>query len=173
MIEAALSSGDLSWKKRTLQKGDFLIVAGEVEKKISFVEQGALRAYTLVEDEEITIRFGYRGSIIAALPSYISQKPSEIYIQALRKTTILQCTKVQFEAYIQANHERLIAYQKLLDELVLGLMEREIDLMHTSPKSRILRLRDRSPQLFQEVPRKYIAAYLRMSPETLSRLLKD
>ena len=50
-------------------------------------------------------------------------------------------------------------------------MEREHDLMLADPKMRLERVRQRSPQLFQEVPHKYIAAYLRMSPETLSRLM--
>ncbi|MEX2380487.1 MAG: Crp/Fnr family transcriptional regulator [Vicingaceae bacterium] len=171
MIEAALKSDELAWKKLQIKNGEYLIQAGEVEKFVYFVESGALRAFTYVEEEEITIRFGYSGSILTALPSYITQTPSELYIQALRKSTVLQCKRSEFESYIQASKERLIAYKELLNQLIAGIMEREIDLMHTSPKSRIERLQKRSPQLFQEVPQKYIAAYLRMSPETLSRLL--
>ncbi len=51
--------------------------------------------------------------------------------------------------------------------------EREIDLLTQSPQERIERIRKRSPQVFQEIPHKYIASYLRMSPETLSRLLNS
>ncbi len=150
-----------------------MIRAGEVEKYIYFVESGALRAFAFIEEAEITIRFGYANSVINALPSYITQSPSELYIQALRKTTVLQCKRSNFENYIQSSKERLIAYKELLNQSIASLIEREIDLMHTSPKRRIERLQQRSPQLFQEVPQKYIAAYLRMSPETLSRLLSN
>jgi len=52
-------------------------------------------------------------------------------------------------------------------------LEREIDLLHPSAKERYKRLAERSPQILQEVPHKYIADYLRMSPETLSRITKS
>lgn len=49
-------------------------------------------------------------------------------------------------------------------------MEHEIDLLLPEPAQRLARLRQRSPHIFQLVPRKYLASYLRMAPETLSRL---
>jgi CRP-like cAMP-binding protein len=52
-------------------------------------------------------------------------------------------------------------------------MERENDLIIYSPQKRVERVFKRSPQLFQEIPQKYIASYLRMTPETLSRILKN
>jgi CRP-like cAMP-binding protein len=64
-------------------------------------------------------------------------------------------------------------YSVLLEQLVLQQMEREQDLLITSPVERYQRVLERSPMLFQEVPHKYIAAYLRMSPETLSRIKKS
>ena len=52
-------------------------------------------------------------------------------------------------------------------------MERELDLLTSSPHERIQRVLKRSPQVFQEIPAKYIASYLRMTPETLSRILNS
>jgi lipocalin len=52
-------------------------------------------------------------------------------------------------------------------------IEREKDILTASPRERYLRVLKRSPQLFQEIPDKYIANYLRMSPETLSRMKKS
>ena len=52
-------------------------------------------------------------------------------------------------------------------------LEREVDLITYSPQKRFERVFERSPQLFQEIPQKYIASYLRMTPETLSRILKN
>jgi hypothetical protein len=49
-------------------------------------------------------------------------------------------------------------------------MEHEIDLLLPDPAQRLARMRQRSPHIFQVVPRKYLASYLRMTPETLSRL---
>ena len=70
-----------------ISKGDFLIREGETERNLYLVESGALRVFYLSEFEEMTIRFGYRGSIITSLSSFIKGTPSEFYIDAIRRTT--------------------------------------------------------------------------------------
>jgi CRP-like cAMP-binding protein len=77
----------------------------------------------------------------------------------------------------QANNKEgamtnLEIWSQLQTGLIFGMMERELDLLTTSPQERYQRILERSPHLFQLVPAKYIANYLRMSPETLSRLQK-
>ena len=67
----------------------------------------------------------------------------------------------------------LNSYQLILEELVASFYEREIDLLIQAPKERLSRILKSSQQLNQEVPHKNKASYLRMSPETLSRLLKS
>ncbi|MEQ8910084.1 MAG: Crp/Fnr family transcriptional regulator [Vicingaceae bacterium] len=171
MIEQALQSPLMKWQEKTYKKQEFLTHAGEVEKHIYFIISGAFRAFTEVDDEEFTIRFGYKNSIITSLPSYFNNQPSETYIQAIRKSKVLYCAKKEFEVFLASEPTHLKAYKKILEDLVSSLLEREIDLMQNSPARRLERVLKRSPQLFQEVPHKYIAAYLRMSPETLSRLL--
>jgi len=173
VIEAALNSESLTWEEITLQRNDFLIQAGQVEKFIYFIKEGAIRAFILTEEEDLTIRFGYKGSIMTALPSYFTAEPTEHFLQAIRKTVVLKTTKTAFEEYIQQDIILLKSYNQLLKDLVASFLEREIDLLTQSPSLRIERLLKRSPQVFQEIPQKYIASYLRMTPETLSRLLKS
>jgi len=156
-----------------LERQDFLLQAGATERYIYFVESGALRIVYLSEFEEHTIRLGYTGSLITSISSFIEEKPSDFYIQALRKTKVLAISKDQLSAFVQANTERLVQYQALLESLIVQQMEREIDLLTPSPVERYRRVFARSPQLFQEVPAKYIASYLRMTPETLSRIQKS
>jgi hypothetical protein len=57
-----------------------------------------------------------------------------------------------------------------MEMVITQQIEREIDLLTVSPTERLKRVLERSPNVFQEVPLKYIASYLRMTPETLSRL---
>lgn len=172
-LQAALTSNEIAWEPLELKRGEYLICAGERERSLSFVEQGALRAYTLLGDEEFTIRFAYTGSIAASIPAYFSDQPSEVSIQAIRHSRLLRAHKTDFEAYMAKNTERLNTYNALLKELMGTFYEREVDLLISSPAERLERVRQRSPQLFQEVPHKYIASYLRMTPETLSRMLKS
>ena len=173
MIEEFLSSSSIKWTPIELNRGDYLIKKGVVERFIYFVKTGAVRACLLTDEEEFTIRFGYRGSIITSITSYFSGEPSDIYIQAIRKTSLLRTTKTDFEAFVNSDMTLLQKYQEVLKELVVSFMEREVDLLTKDPAERLSIILERSPQLFQEVPHKYIASYLRMSPETLSRLLKS
>lgn len=64
-------------------------------------------------------------------------------------------------------------YIQIIEDLILQQMERERDLLIESPKERYLRVFKRNPKLFQIIPNKHIANYLRMSPETYSRLKKS
>jgi len=81
-------------------------------------------------------------------------------------------TKQQLENFLSQDINRTL-WTKILENLVLQQMEREVDILTNSPKERYNRVLKRSPKLFQEVPNRYIANYLRMSPETLSRLKKS
>ena len=173
MIKEVLASSDLAWEEIHCNRGEYLIEAGQVERHIYFIVSGAFRAFTYVEEEEFTIRFGYKESIITSLPSYFDNSVSETYIQAIRKSKVFRCQKEAFEEFVESDIQHLITYKKVMQDLVSSLLEREIDLMQNSPSLRLERVLARSPQLFQEVPHKYIAAYLRMSPETLSRLLNS
>jgi hypothetical protein len=81
-------------------------------------------------------------------------------------------TKKQIDDFL-ALKNNVILWGKILENLAVQQLEREIDLLKNSPKERYERVLKRSPQLFQEIPNRHIANYLRMSPETLSRLKKS
>lgn len=157
-------------EQKVILKGQFLIKEGEVEKNLYFVTSGAIRVFYLSEYEEQTIRFGYKGSFINSLSSFIKGTPSEFYIQAIRKTTVKYISKEKLQALVNEDNESLKQYIQLLETLVTQQIDREIDLLITSPVERLNRVLQRSPNLFQHIPLKYIASYLRMTPETLSRI---
>lgn len=172
MIQKLLESG-LHWETKEFKRNEFLKTSGSIDTDIYFVENGSVRIFMMDEDEERIIRFGYMGNIIVSLDSFLSGKPSDLYIQAIKKTRVRTASKKEFYEFIQSSEEHLKFWNSILEDLVLQQMEREKDLLINSPKERFERVLKRSPKLFQEVPNKYIANYLRMSPETLSRLKKS
>ena len=156
-----------------LGRNEFLKVAGSRDMNLYFVEEGCLRVFVADEHEEHTIRFGYTHNIIAALDSFISEQISEYYIQALKKTVVKKVPKSALIPLIYSRQDYLRFWIKSLEQLVYQQLEREKDILISSPKVRYLNVLKRSPVLFQEVPHKYIASYLRMTPETLSRIKKS
>ncbi|HEY1045465.1 MAG TPA: Crp/Fnr family transcriptional regulator [Bacteroidia bacterium] len=157
-------------KKKTYAKGEFIIREGEQENNLYLVIDGAVRAYFLSEHEEHTIRLGYNGSFINSLASFFSRKPSELYIEALRKTEIKSLKREDLLEIANRNEKNLMQYNSMLENLVVQQIERELDLLIDSPSERLERVLKRSPHVFNYVPLKYIASYLRMKPETLSRI---
>lgn len=163
-------SNDASIFSKTISKGDFLIKEGEIEKNIYFIESGAVRAFYLSEFDEHIIRFGYDGSIITSLSSLIKEAPSEMYIEAIRKTKLKVIPKEVLMKIVHQNENSLKEYTQLLERQITEQIDREIDILITSPSERLKRVLLRSPDLFKHIPLKYIANYLRMKPETLSRI---
>lgn len=172
-ITQTLLDADLFQKKKVIDRHSFLTLEGDIDSNIYYVEKGSLRIFIRDEDQERTIRFGYKENIIACLDSFLSEKPTDFYIQAIKKTEIKVASKKAFYEFIKSSDDNLKLWTLILEDLVLQQIEREKDLLINSPKKRYDRVLKRSPKLFQEVPNKHIANYLRMSPETLSRLKKS
>lgn len=164
---------DLFKRKIVLKRNEYLKNQHSIDTNVYFVESGSLRIFIIDESEERTIRFGYSGNIIVSLDSFLTEQRSDFIIQAIKKTTLLVASKSDFLEFIHSSQEHLLMYQRILEDLVLQQIEREKDLLVSSPGLRYERVWKRSPQLFQEVPHKHIANYLRMTPETLSRLKKS
>jgi CRP-like cAMP-binding protein len=163
---------ELSTKTITVERNEYLKVKGSIDTNVYYIESGSLRVFVLDDYEEQTIRFGYKENVIVSLDSYLTGRPSVFFIQAIKKTVVKVITKQQMDNFLKQDSNRLW-WMGVLENLVLQQLEREIDILTNSPKERYLRVLKRSPQLFQEIPNRHIANYLRMSPETLSRLKKS
>jgi len=162
---------DLSEKTITINRNGFLSEKGNIDTNVYYIESGSLRLYVLDNDEEQVIRFGYQDNLIVSMDSFLTGKPSAYFIQAIKKTVIRVITKQQIDDFLKVEKNQLF-WTKILENLVVQQLEREIDILTSSPIERYNRVLSRSPQLFQQIPLKYIANYLRMSAETLSRLKK-
>ena len=156
-----------------LNRKEYLKVKGSIDTNLYFVVSGSLRIFVLDEFDEHIIRFGYKNNFIASLDAFISEKPSSLYIQAIKKTELKVIKKSTFMNFVESSKENIKIWHQILESLIVQQMEREQDILTSSPLKRYKRVLARSPQLFQEIPNKYIASYLRMTPETLSRIKKS
>lgn len=163
---------ELAERSLGLDRNEFLKVGGSIDTNVYYIESGSLKVFVLDDCEERIIRFGYADNLIVSLDSFLTGKPSDLYIQALKKTELKVVPKKQVEHFLESEAGRLLWISEM-EKLIVQQHEREIDLLTNSPRERYRRVLERSPQLFQKIPNKHIANYLRMSPETLSRLKKS
>jgi CRP-like cAMP-binding protein len=154
-------------------RGAHLHRAGSRDGDMYLILDGAVRTYVILDGEEQTIRFGYSGDIMAAIDCFATGQPTCLSTQTLRASTISTIPKQIHDDLLATNPQYAEVWHSVLPWMIVGQLEREVDLLCSSPAERYQRVLTRSPQLFQEVPARYIANYLRMSPETLSRLKKS
>ncbi|BDD03442.1 Crp/Fnr family transcriptional regulator [Aureibacter tunicatorum] len=156
-----------------LKRSDYISYPGKIDKNLYYVLDGSLRVFFERGEEEFTLRLGYRGSFITALDSFITSNPSELYIQALRKLQVRHVEKERLMNHLYSDQRKQELWMQMQQMLIFQQFEREKDLLIDSPRERFKKVLERSPEVFQQVPHKYIASYLRMTPETLSRLQKS
>ncbi|MBL7804800.1 MAG: Crp/Fnr family transcriptional regulator [Saprospiraceae bacterium] len=156
--------------QRQLKRGDYLCSIGKMEQHVWFIAEGLLRIYYPTDTEEVCVGFSYEDTVVSSFPSFIRQQPSTFSIQALEKCTALGITRTDLYVAIDTWPAVAKLWSGLLEQVVTGLIEREIEISTTTPEQRYHNLLRRAPYLFQRVPLKYIATYLRIKPETLSRV---
>jgi CRP/FNR family transcriptional regulator, anaerobic regulatory protein len=158
--------------RRFLKKGEFILRGGEVCNHVTFINKGHFRSYNMIEGDEITFNFAFEGNYVTDYTSFVSRRPSEDYIVAMDDAEILQ---MKYED-LQAAYEKSPVWQKfgrLMAEFVLiHISQRNKSLLFNSPEERYLNLMTERPKVFERVPQQYIASYLGIKPESLSRIRK-
>ena len=158
--------------RRFLKKGEFLLRAGQVSDHVSFINEGFFRTYTIVNDQERTNYFFFEHEYVTDYASFLTRQPSNENIQALEDAEVLQ---LNF-ANMQILYEKIPAWQKygrLISEHVFIIaVERSKELLLNTPEELYLKIMKERPQILSRVPQHYIASYLGIQPESLSRIRK-
>ena len=158
------------WSESAFSKGALVSRIGEVEQRFYIVKSGVQRMSFPHDGEDICVGFSYDGSWSGVFDSFVSRKPGRFELRALVDSVLLGIS----HADLQRLYDELPVMERfgrlILEELVVGRATREIEQLSLSAEERYDRLVTRSPTLLQLVPQKDVASYLRMKPETFSRL---
>lgn len=155
-----------------LNKGTPLIRERDVEHYLYYIEKGCCRFFTTRERdaEEITFQFAFEGEFINSLHSFKTGQPSAFTIETLAPCEIWAFHKKHWENLIEKAPSIKQLFQEILEELFIAKLQREMQMLKYSPEELYLLLITTNPIIFREVPLKYIAAYLGITPQSLCRL---
>lgn len=155
------------------QKGDFMLSAGKVEHFLYYIERGIVRYfhYNTLKDKEITTDFTFSGQFCLSYASFVKQIPSVLQMQALTDIKAYKIGRSQLEKLMN-NIEVVKIKAVILEKLFVEKSERELRFLTQTPEENYLYLLQKEPVLLQNIPLKYIASYIGITPQALSRIRK-
>jgi len=158
--------------KKVFKKGEYLLQAGNVCRYVIFIETGLVRYYINSDGEERTNYFNKEGEFVCDYLSFLPQAPSNVNIQALEDTTIFVISFNDIHEFYRevAHGER---FGRLAIEQVFVSIISQIGSLYTdSPEERYSKFLSNFRDLVQRIPQYYIASYVGIKPQSLSRIRK-
>lgn len=155
---------------RKFAKNEMILSEDQVCRETLYIDKGMIRQFYFKNNKELTENIGTEGSIIMCIESLFKEEPTKLQIQALEPSIVYALPKEKLEEVALHNVNIQILYRKILEEsLILSQVHADLVRFETA-QDRYLRLCKIMPQVVLRAPLVYIASYLQMTPETLSRV---
>ena len=152
------------------KKNEFILKAGKVSSYTSWIVKGLVRSYYIKDTEDITTKFLWDGAPITSVYSYYSRKPGNENIVALEDTTLASLHYDHMQ-YLYKTYPAFNVIGRVITEQYLYMLEIEVyNLRKQKAEDRYQFIVKHFPHLLQRVPLKYLATYLGINLETLSRI---
>jgi CRP/FNR family transcriptional regulator, anaerobic regulatory protein len=159
-------------RERRLLKNDFLLQAGTVSKKISFVRKGACIKYRTKDGKEEVTEFYLEGMLTGDYVSFIKHEPAEHDIRALEDSEVEEINYEDLQHLYSTYPLMERAGRILSEDIYCKVITRMLSYQNDSPEVRYRNLVEQRPELFHRVPQYLIASYLGVTPVGLSKIRK-
>lgn len=158
------------FKLKRFAKGEHFLLAGDVCREAAFIERGVFRFYINTDERDATYYFAAENEFICEYPSFLRQRPSDRNIQALETSEIYVISfddlqRFYKEVVFGERFGRLIA-----EEIFVDSLQQLASFYADKPAVRYQNFVHRFPQLVQRLPQYYIASYVGIEPQSLSRI---
>lgn len=153
-----------------LSKGEFLLTEGNVCRCVWFLSKGVARVFLRKDGNEITRYFFYPGELIDAYCSSCRQVPSEVNIQLIQDATVYSISRNRLKC-LAMSFPLISEIEKLIVEChTIWLEKRVYNIQYSNATEQYLHMLQCQIPIIRDVPVTYIASYLGVSLETLSRI---
>lgn len=161
-------------QQRTLKSGEHFLEFSAIAHEIMFVDEGFLRSYDIGnQGEEITKYFVRPNQFYADLESYYNLTPCENAIQAVTAATVLVIKRKHWEMLSETIPNFYIYTKTIIEAALLNKIKDNDFLNYGTAMDKYLELQKRYPEILLQVPQQYVASYLKITPQSLSRIRKE
>lgn len=151
-------------------KGEMILKEGDICRQFLYIDKGLVRQFYFKHGKEVTEHLGQEHSIVMCIESLFKEEPTRLQVEALEPTTVYALPKADLERVAMHNVNIQILYRKILEEsLIISQIHADLVRFETA-QDRYKKLCKLCPQVVLRAPLVYIASYLQMTPETLSRV---
>lgn len=159
---------------RALKKGEFFITENSICKEVAFIKSGILRSYyTSANAEEYTYCLTFPNQFMSAYSSLITGNPTVENIQAMSDVDLLIIKKDVIDGLAESSINGLKLLKTIAEQQYLHLEKRVFMYQKDAAKARYLELFKNYPNYIKQIPIKYLASFLAITPRHLSRLRRE
>ena len=183
MLESIKIAGNLSdedfslmisrLQTKVLKKGEHFLEIGKINTSLGFIEKGLAMYYRLVEGDEIPVDFGVEGNWASYLKSFNTQTPADLGIKMLEDSTLHCISFSAWEELFQLQPKFLALKSYYVEQSMMDMAQHSANLATLDARDRYYKFMAEKPHLINRVPQYYIAAYLGIKPQSLSRIRKE
>jgi len=159
-----------SWKHWSVKKDHFLLKENAVSDYIYFIEKGVARIYYYKNGKEITEWIALDGQFFLSITSFFQRIPSHLIIQTIEPSEVFGIHHDDFMKLTDKYHDIERLLRKMVTSSLILSQVRMDSIQFESAQQRYERLLQITPQIVQRVPLTYIASFLGITLETLSRI---
>ena len=159
------------FKKKLIKKNDYVLRQGDTCKDFVFVDKGCLRLYYVKDGIEVSVWFAFQPSSAIEVYSFISEKPSDYFLQAIEDSEVLCLPKTALKKMYQSHPKMQEMMRNYWEAVLLDLISRFTALETDSAEKRYLDLINNTDYL-GTIPQKYLASFIGVTPTSLSRIRK-
>ena len=167
--ERAFHNSLLTYKR--FEKKTVLLQEGEICDFEAYIIKGCVRSYFINENGfEITLSFAVEDWWVSELASFHEGKPARLYIETLEPTEMLMLSRENKELLLNTYPKFERMYRLMLQRSLSVVYDRLLSTLSKPAQERYLEFLERYPQIPQRVAQHYIASYLGVSAEFLSKI---
>jgi CRP-like cAMP-binding protein len=159
-----------AWRHWTVPKDHFLVREQQISDYIYFIKKGVARIYYYKNQKEITEWIAMDEQFFLSIISFFERKPSRLIIQTLEPSEVTGIHHNDFMKLASQYHEVETLFRKMMTASLILSQYRMDSIQFETAQQRYENLLKASPQIIQRVPLTYIASFLGITLETLSRI---